>query len=375
MRMPPWLRRTLALIGKERRQIVRDPSSLLIAVVLPFIYLFLFGYGISLDLRDIDICAVVEQPTDEANAFLETLEDSRFFRVHRAPSRDFCERALVRGDAKGAIILASDFSRRLWNATEAPLQLLLDGTDPNTAALTSGYIDGAWRIWLGHEALKQAIRPPAAITLVPRVWFNQELKSRNFLLPGLIAVVMSLIGTLLTALVIAREWERGTMEALMSTPASIVELVAGKVIPYFVLGMGAMGLCVALGVFLFRVPFRGSLPVLVGVSSIFLLCTLALGLLISSLARSQFVASQIALIATILPAFMLSGLEYEISSMPVPIQALTRILPARYFVSAMQTLFLAGDVFGLLWRLTAAMSAIAVVYFVLVVRNTRTRLE
>jgi ABC-2 type transport system permease protein len=209
----------------------------------------------------------------------------------------------------------------------------------------------------------------------PRVWFNPEVNSRNFLIPGAVAIIMTLIGTLLTALVVAREWERGTMEALMATPIGVIEFLLGKLVPYFVLGMAAMGLSVAMAVLFFGVPFRGSVAALLLVSAAFLADMLPLGLLISTLTRNQFLASQLALISAFLPAFWLSGFIFEIDSMPLPIRLLTRILPARYFVSSLQALFLAGDVTSVLVPNTLALAAIAVVLLFALVRSTRLRLE
>jgi ABC-2 type transport system permease protein len=287
---------------------------------------------------------------------------------------------LVSGRLKGVVVLAADFADRLGRGETAPVQILVDGSDPNTAGLVQNYVQGVWQNWLQQEAVAAsslAVRPAAAPLIVaqPRVWFNPEINSRNFLIPGAVAIIMTLIGTLLTALVVAREWERGTMEALMATPIGIVEFLLGKLIPYFVLGMAAMGLSVAMAVLVFGVPFRGSVGALLLVSAAFLADMLPLGLLISTLTRNQFLASQLALISAFLPAFWLSGFIFEIDSMPLPIRLLTRVLPARYFVSSLQTLFLAGDVASVLVPDTLALAAIAVMLLFALVRATRLRLE
>jgi len=243
-----------------------------------------------------------------------------------------------------------------------------------------GYAQGVWRNWLEQVASSKtslADRPKARplIGVEPRFWFNPELSSRESLLPGSVAIVLTIIGTLLTALVIAREWERGTMEALLSTPVQRIELLVGKIIPYYALGMTAMGIAVGSSVLLFGVPFRGSVFALIVVSSAFLTTMLMLGLLISTKTRNQFVACQAALIVGFLPAFELSGFIFEIDSMPAPIRLLTYILPPRYFVSSLQTLFLAGDVPAVLVPSTLVLTAFAVILFGLLVRATPMRLE
>jgi ABC-2 type transport system permease protein len=374
------LRRVVGLVRKETLQILRDPSSYLIAGGFPLLLQFLFAYAVSLDLRRVPVGLVVEQPTPEADSLVASFRNSHYFEVHLARHRKGVENDLVSGRLRGVIVLASDFGQRLGRGEEAPVQVIVDGSDPNTAALVQYYVQGLWTNWLAQEAGARsglAVRPgsEAPIALEPRYWYNPELRSQNFLIPGSIAIITSLIGTLLTALVVAREWERGTMEALMATPISAVELLVGKLLPYYVLGMAAMGLTTALAVFVLKVPFRGSVPALLGVSSVFLVAMLALGLLISTTIRSQFAASQAALVAAFLPAFELSGFLFEIDSMPLPIRLLTYVLPARYFVPSLQAIFLAGDVASVLVPNTLALAAIASVLILILARLTRMRLE
>ena len=373
-------RHIAGLVRKEALQIVRDPSSYLIAVVLPLLLLVIFGYGVSLDLLNVPVGVVVEQPSPEADSFVASFRNSRFFTVRFVLHRSQVEDELVSGRLKGVIVLAADFADRLGRGETAPVQVIVDGSDPNTAGLVENYVQGVWQNWLQQESVSAtglAVRPAAAplIDVAPRYWFNPEINSRNFLIPGAIAIIMTLIGTLLTALVVAREWERGTMEALMATPVGVAEFLLGKLIPYFALGMTAMALSVAAAVGLFGVPFRGSVGALLLVSAAFLLAMLALGLLISTVTKNQFAASQIALISAFLPAFELSGFIFEIDSMPAPIRWFTRILPARYFVSSLQTLFLAGDVGSVLIPDTLALLAIGGVLLTLLVRATRMRLQ
>jgi ABC-2 type transport system permease protein len=295
---------------------------------------------------------------------------------HRAEVED----DLVSGRLKAVVVLAADFAQRLGRGETAPVQIIVDGSDPNTAGLAQNYAQGVWANWLQQEAVaggSLADRPRATAPIVaePRYWYNQEIESRAFLLPGSLAIIMSLIGTMLTALVVAREWERGTMEALMAAPVGAAEFLLGKIIPYFVLGMIAMGLASVTAVAVFAVPFRGSLLALVVLSAAFLGAMLPLGLLISTLTKNQFAASQAALISAFLPAFELSGFIFEIDSMPLPLRLLTRILPARYFVSSLQTLFLVGDVGHVLYPDILALLAMALLLSVLLVRSTRMRLE
>ena len=369
-------RRLWGLVRKETVQIIRDPSSIAIAFVLPIILLFLFGYGVSLDANDVKLGVVVEAPTPQTQSFVNSLSNSEFFDVTRYRHRTPAEDALVAGRIKGVVVLRADFTDGIERGDEMPIQVLLDGTDPNTARIVQGYLQGAWEKWLQHEALDDAGRiVKTPVSADARVRFNPEVRSRNFLVPGLIAIIMSLIGTLLTALVVSREWERGTMEALMATPITILEVILGKLIPYFLLGMSGMALSVGTAVWLFEVPLRGSLFVLFAVGSVFMVAALAMGLLISTLARNQMAASQIAIIAAFLPAIMLSGFIFDIASMPLPIRGLTYILAARYFVSSLQTLFLVGDVWSVIVPDVLAMAAIALFFLLVTARKTRKRLD
>lgn len=369
------LRRLFGLVRKESLQIVRDPSSISIAFVLPVALLLLFGYGVSLDAKHVPLALVIENPTSETASFAVSLANSPYFAPVMMPDRQRATEAMLAGDIEGIVVLRSDFARRLWSPEGSAIQVIVDGTDANTARIISGYVDGAWQKWLAHYAsdLGQDLSPPVVVE--QRVWFNAEVRSRNFLVPGLIAIIMTLIGTLLTAMVVAREWERGTMEALLVTPVRIGEILLGKLIPYFALGMGGMAISTGMAVWLFGVPFRGSLAALIVVSSLFMLTALGMGLLISTVARNQFVAGQVAIIVAFLPAFILSGFIFDIASMPPVVQLLTHVIPARYFVSALQTLFLAGTVRPIVLFNGAALFAMAVIFLALTRRKTSKSLE
>ena len=271
--------------------------------------------------------------------------------------------------------LRADFARQLRQPGGAPIQVIVNGVDANTGRLILGYVQGVWQKWLQRQALARGETLNTPVQLEPRVWFNSELRSRNFLVPGLIAIIMTLIGALLTALVMAREWERGTMEALMVTPVTMREVLLGKLVPYFILGMGGMALSVAMGVWLFGVPLRGSLWVLFGAAALFLLAALGMGLLISTVTKNQFVAGQVAIITTFLPAFILSGFIFDIGSMPPVVQGITHILAARYFVAILQTVFLAGNVWSVILPNALALALMAAFFLGVSRRKLRKRLE
>lgn len=367
--------RLRGLMRKEALQILRDPSSISMAFVLPAILLLLFGFGVSLDAKHVPVGLVIESPTNETSSFAVTLVNSPYFAPAFLPDRRVAEAALVAGEIDAIVVLRSDFSRRIFSPTGAPIQVIVDGSDANTARIISGYMEGAWQKWLEQHALAEGQVPTPPVAVEQRVWFNAEVRSRNYLVPGLIAIIMTLIGTLLTAMVVAREWERGTMEALMVTPVRIGEILLGKLVPYFLLGMGGMALSTAMAVWVFEVPFRGSLVVLLVISALFMLVSLGMGLLISTVARSQFVAGQTAIVAAFLPAFILSGFIFDITSMPEVIQLITHVIPARYFVASLQTLFLAGTIWPVVLANGAALCLMAAILLALTRRRTRKSLE
>lgn len=370
------LRRVKALIIKEFFQIIRDPSSILVSVVLPLILLFIYGYGVSLDMNHLRIGVVVEDDAPDSISLTRSFTDSPFFDVKIARDHRELLDDLTRGSIRGIVVIPGYFSEfRRKQGLIAPIQVIADGSEPNTANFVQNYARGAYQNWLQQEAISSNLKRINYIKPEMRFWFNEELESRNFLIPGSIAIIMTLIGTLLTALVVAREWERGTMEALMSTPISIIELLSGKLIPYFILGMGSMTICFLVAVLYYQVPFRGSFWILFIVSASFLLSALGLGLLISTLAKNQFVAAQAAIVAAFLPGFILSGFVFEISSMPNWIQFVTHLIPARYFVSSLQTLFLAGNVPTLIIQNLIPMWVITLVLFLIIARKTVKRLD
>lgn len=361
------MRRLKALIVKEFFQIVRDPSSILISLVLPAILLFIYGYGISLDYKHLKIGLVLEDTAPDVQSFAKALTNSPYFSVEVGRDRVEFNKKLQDGSIRGIVVVPSYFSAFRQKPGEiAPIQVIADGSEPNTANFVQNYVQGAFQLW---EEKKPLIR------LEPRYWFNEQLESRNFLIPGSMALIMTLIGTLLTALVVAREWERGTMESLMATPVKIHELVLGKLISYFLLAMLSFFFSASIALFLYQIPFEGSILLLLLATVAFLFTALGLGLLISTTSKNQFVAAQAALISAFLPAFMLSGFIFEISSMPFLIRLFTYIIPAKYYVSCLQTLFLAGNVWKLIFHNSLIMVCIGTGIYLYTALKTAKRLD
>jgi ABC-2 type transport system permease protein len=366
--------RLAALIGKEARQIVRDPSSILIAFVFPLILLFLFGYGVSLDASRTRIAVAVEAPGEAARSLAASFAASSYFDAEIVRDRREREAAFVRGELGGLVVIPAEFDARTHNRGAAPqVQVLVDGSDPNTATLVQGYAAGVVGQWAQQRRLDRG-QPPRMSAVEDRLWFNPGRTSRWFLVPGVIAIVMAMVGTMLTALVVAREWERGTMEAMLATPITRGELLIGKILPYLALGLIAMAMCSAAGVYLFGVPFRGSVLALLVLSIAYLLPALGQGLVISAATKNQFLASQLALLSAFLPSLLLSGFLFEISSMPRPLQWLSLIVPARWVIPCLQTVFLTGDLWPLLLRNTAVLLGFGVVLLALAVRATPKRI-
>ena len=369
-------RRLWALCRKESYQIVRDPSSILIAFIMPVLLLFVLGYAVNLDVDHLRVGLLREDNGAPAISLAKTLAANPSIALKAGRSRSELMAALEQGKLRGIIIIPNDFSRKLAEqGAEARLQLLIDGAEPNTAQFVSSYVQGIWENWLRQRQIERGTGQPPTIEILSRTWYNESNVSRNFLVPGSIAVVMTIIGALLTSLVVAREWERGTMEALLASPVTRLELLLSKILPYYLLGMAACWICLLVAVYIMGVPFRGSLLMLFVVSSLFLGCALGMGLFLSTVMRSQFNAAQAALTAAFLPAVMLSGFVYEIASMPLPLQWLTRIIPARYYASSLQTLFQAGTLMELLWPNLLCLLLLSLFWLGLTALKSRRTLE
>ena len=367
--------RLIGMIRKESLQILRDPSSIAIAFIMPVVLLLLFGYGVSLDARKVPLAMVIEEADANTASLAGAFRQSEYFDPRPFNNLQEAQQAFDLREVFGIVWLRNNFSDLLHNREGAPIGVIVNGVDANQARITEGYIQGVWQTWLADYARSRGVELQMPVMLEPRIWFNAAVRSRNFLVPGLIAVIMTLIGAMLTSMVVAREWERGTMEALMVTPIRISELVIGKLLPYFLLGMGGMLLSVAMALWQFDVPLRGSFWVLSATSALFMMVALGMGLLISVVAKNQFVAGQVSIIITFLPAFILSGFIFSISSMPEPIQWITHLIPARYYVAILQTLFLAGDIWPIILSNSAALLVMMVVFLGLARRKFHKRLD
>lgn len=369
-------RRVRALCIKETRQIVRDPSSWLIAFVIPLLLLFIFGYGINLDSSKLRVGVLLEQRSEEALDFTHAMTGSPYIDATISNSRPQLIEMMQAGRIRGLVVIPVDFAEKMARpGDEAPIQVITDGSEPNTANFIQGYMQGIWQIWQAQRASDRGESFEPLIDVQMRYWFNPAAISQHFIIPGAVTIIMTVIGAILTSLVVAREWERGTMEALLSTEVTRGELLLCKLIPYYFLGMLAMLLCMLVSVFVLGVPYRGSLLVLFLITSLFLLSTLGMGLLISTITRNQFNAAQVALNAAFLPSVMLSGFIFQIDSMPAAIRMVTYIIPARYFASTLQSLFLAGNIPTVLVINTLFLVASAVMFIGLTWMKTKRRLD
>ena len=375
------LRRLVAVARKEFIHVLRDKRALAIAILLPMIMLMIFGYALTLDLDRVPLAILDQSRTPQSRELVARFEGSRYFSVvQRAASEREVEAAINRGQAMLGLVVPLDFGRRVASERQTHVQVLADGSDANTTTLALAYAETIVRGY-SQEVLVTKVRrltgkaPALPMELRPRVWFNTDMESKIFIVPGLIAVIMMLITALLTSLTVAREWETGTMEQLISTPVRPPELILGKLAPYFVIGMVDMLLSVLAGRFLFEVPIRGSLVLLFAVSAVFLVGALALGIFISTLARTQLLASQAAFVATFLPAFLLSGFMFDIGNMPRPLQVMTNIIPARHFVTVLRGLYLKGTGLAELWPQCLLLVAFAALMLLLTIRTFKKRLD
>jgi len=369
-----------AVAMKELTQIRRDVRSLIIVVIMPIILVLLFGYGVSLDLKHLPVYVYDRDGSQQSQDLLKRFQSNDYFEVVQAVS-DYPDlvRAIDAGYAKMGLVIPWDFSQRLRDGRNVQVQALVDASDDNTAnvligysqSVVQGYSSEVQLDWLRHRG--QSIHP-APLSVEARTWYNEDLESRAFIIPGVLALVMSVIGAFLTSLTIAREWERGSMEQLISTPVTPLEIMLGKLVPYFVIGMFDISLCAGLALYWFHVPFRGQLSTLLLSSALFMIVVLALGFLISVTAKNQLAASQIALLATFLPAFLLSGFLYAIEQMPGVLQIITRAIPARYYVSVLKKIFLKGTPMSLLYADLVPLAIFALILAAVATRAFHKRL-
>ncbi len=363
-----------ALVKKEFYQIIRDPSSIIIAFVLPLILLLLYMYGLNLDSVKITLGVRNEDPTPETATLVKSFSQSKYIIAKVYDDKDIMYHDIVRSKLRGAVIIPNDFDRKLSKNQSADLLVITDGSEVNTANYAQAYPLSIVNQWLATSKYQYKVKP-ALVTPETRFWYNQDINSHYFILPGSLSITMTLIGMLLTALVIAREWERGTMEALLSTNVKKIHIVLGKYIPYFILGMLSMLFSIFMCIVVFQVPFRGNLFILFGVSSLFLIACLGIGLFISTKFKDQFLASQAALAVGFLPALLLSGFIFPINSMPMFFQFLTMILPPRYFVTFIESEFMAGTIWDIVIVNSIYLSILGILLFIAVYQNTIMRLE
>lgn len=374
------LRRLRAIARKEFLHVLRDPRSLMMGIGMPMVLLFLFGYALTLDVDRVPLVVWDQSNTAQSREFISRFSGSRYFELRQKVTgyREI-EKAVDRREALIALVIPTDFDRRLAQGEKASVQALLDGSDPTTATIALGYAEATAGIFSRDVALKQISRAgimPRAPTLEFRMrfWYNTDLVSRNFIFPGLIAVVMMIMAAILTSLCIAREWETGTMEQLIATPITGGELILGKLAPYFCIGVLDLILCVAVGEFVFDVPLRGSLGLLFPLSLLFLFSSLSFGLLLSIATRNQFLASQMAIVTTVLPAFLLSNFIFPIENMPLPIQTVTRLVSARYFVFILRGVYLKDVGMSVLWPEVLFLAVFGTVVLAVAVRKFRKKI-
>jgi ABC-2 type transport system permease protein len=345
-----------ALIHKEIKQIKRDVSNILVAIIMPALILAIFGYGMSFDIKDIRVDVVQQDSGKITKDLVDAYVHSEYFNVNVSHSVQEAHGNMESGKTMGTIFIPENFSRNLISGRKAEIQIVSDGTDPNTAAYVETYASGVF-----HKHMA-TVKPekPGGMNIINRLWFNPTTASINFLMAGALTMVISIVGTFLTSLVIAKEWETGTMEALISTPVSIGEIIVSKTVPYFGLCILSLAFSLLCGTIVFRIPFEGSLLAMLFVSSIFITVSLLIGILISTSAKDQFVAAMGAVTVTFLPTFMLSGFVFEISSMPLWLQLLSYVFPAKYYVSSMRTICMAGDIWEIILKDSAVLGLMAI---------------
>jgi drug efflux transport system permease protein len=355
------VQRLLAMARKEAIQLRRDPRSLAMAFLVPAAMIIVFGYIISFDVRDIRIAVLDQDHSTQSRALVSAFEAAgRFEVVGRLTRPGQIDPLMNRGAVRIALVIPSGFEKKLLARKPAPVQAIVDGADANTASISMNYAQAIVMAFSSRAVLNRATLP-APVGVQSRVWYNEALESANMIVPGLVAVIMMIIAAMLTALTIAREWERGTMEQLAATPVHRLEVICGKLLPYLAIGLVDVTAAVLIGVFLFQVPFRGSPLLLAAMATMFLLGSLGLGIFISAALKSQLLATQLAMLATFIPSLLLSGLIFDIASMPLPLRLISMAVPARYFVVVLRSVFLKGVGVAVLWQQGLAMVAYAVI--------------
>ncbi len=377
------LRRISAVSRKEFLHVLRDPRSLALGILMPLIMLFLFGYALTLDVDRVPTAIWDQSNTPESRELISHFHGSRYFSINlHLSSYSELERAIDRRDALIAVVIPPDFTSHFVSGKNSVLQVVLDGSDPSTATIALGYAEAVVMTWSRQISIKavqkmypEQVRVAVPLEIRPRILYNTDLVSRNFIFPGLIPVIMMIVAALLTSLSIAREWETGTMEQIITMPVSSLELITGKLAPYLCIGVIDLILSVGIGYFVFSVPLKGSLLLLSALSLLFLLGALSVGILISIIAKSQLLASQLALLVTVLPAFLLSGFIFPLDNMPAPIQAVSHIVVARYFVSILRGIYLKDVGLEVLWPYALFLAGFTLLILAAAVLKFKKKLE
>jgi ABC-2 type transport system permease protein len=373
-------RRLRAIFIKELHHITRDARSLAMALAVPVMMLLLYGYALSLDVDRVPTMIYDQDRTAQSRELIRQFQGSRYFDVRGlADGYGPIEGGIDRNQILMGVVIPRDYSKNVGAGREAPVQILLDGSDSNTASIVLGYAEGlvrnySLRLRQDMQNRRGGERGGAPVDARLRVWYNSSLESKNYVVPGLIAVILQIIAALLTSLTIAREWEMGTMEQLLSTPLRPAEMVLGKMLAYFVVGLADAVMAVLVGVFVFQVPLRGGLPLLAVSVCVFLVGVLFWGVFVSAAAKTQLAAYQLGLLSSFLPAFLLSGFVYSIENMPPVIQAITYIVPSRYVVTILKGIFLKGVGIGVLWEELGFLALYATIVFILATRKVNQKL-
>lgn len=379
MAMKDSFYRIKALIYKEFCQIIRDKSTFLIGIILPMALIVLIGSGMSLDVKNLPVAVVLEDRSPLARDAVSFLNGSEYFEPHYVASMKDAEALMTSRQVESIVRIPSDFSANFARG-DANVQVILNGVNTTTATAARSYITAGFQLWMQSYKEKNgtfgtASEPKGGITVIGRQWFNDANSSTYLFIPGLIVIVMTLVGVFLTALVMAREWERGTLEALFITPVKPIELIISKIIPYFLIASVGFLLCVSIAVFGYNVPLKGSLTILAIISAEYIIVAVCLGLTISSIVKKQFLAAQIALFVSLLPTIMLSGFIFDLHSVPYVIRIVGHIIPATYYMELVKTIFLAGNNWTLIIRNGAALAGYAILFFLLSLRLTQKRLS
>jgi len=373
--------RTWAIARKEFIHIYRDPRSLGLVILMPALLMLLFGYAVTLDVKKVSLAVLDRDRTQESLSFVHCFSGSPYFSLRVfVQNEEEMNRLIDEGAVKMGLVLPSDFARTLKAGKKAPVQVVLDGSDSNTANIILGYVQGVTRNYTQEKTFQKIERmgrkkPDPPLEGRIRIWFNEELESKNYFIPGLVAVIISIIGVLLTGQVVVREWERGTMELLISTPVRKAELIIGKLFPYFFLGLLDLSLAVLMGMLVFQVPFRGSMMLLFLLSCIYMIVALAMGLTISAVARTQLFANQMAMIIGFLPTFLLSGFTFVISNMPIWLQVITYGIAPRYYVTIVKEIFLKGSDLSFLWKEAFVLVGMGLLGLIVATRNFKKELR